>query len=84
MKAWHVFCGDPHEGSLLIYAKTRNQAKSVAIKKGPYDVDFYTDLSARRSPEHDCDSVNKACCIETNADLPAGGMVPFYNDDEED
>ena len=65
MKAYNVFIGDPIDGCLLVFAKTRGKAKMMW-----WDVWDFIDISAIRMKEYDKfikDDTRRA--IETNEDL---------------
>lgn len=77
IKAFHVFCGDPTDGSLLVFAETANRARVKAIKDGPYEWEFeYIHTRARRVPMWD-KYVDRECIIEFNDELPEGAPS-FY------
>lgn len=78
LRAWHVFQGEPTEGSLLIFASNRNRAKTVGFKKGPWEWEGYLTLSARRAPEWDKFALEERV-IEANDELPKDAP-PFYDD----
>ena len=78
MKAWHVFCGDPQDGSLLIYANARNRARTLWFK-GPYTTDFYLDVQARRASQWD-GAYAWEMVIETNDEIPEN-YADFYEDE---
>lgn len=81
LKAWMVFCGEPYDGCLLVFAPNRNDARKIGYKKGPYDWEDYIDVRARRAQKHDADAVGDApYIIETNNELPEGAES-FYQDD---
>jgi hypothetical protein len=77
--AYHVFAGDPQDGSLLVFAPTASKARMLGMKKGPWEWDFYTDTRARRARAWD-GIFNEEKVIETNDELPKG-TKPFYDDD---
>lgn len=93
MKAWHVFelaCWSNYKtivNSLLVFASTRNKARSIAFNAGLWDYEYYIDVRAKRRPEYDeYTSLGTdfwgihTNIIETNDDLPAG--APDFYDDE--
>lgn len=81
MRAWMVFCGDPLDSCLLVYAATRNQARLVGLRRGPREWDHYTNISARRMPCYDSYAVGYIpYVLETNDNLPEGAE-PFYTDE---
>jgi len=75
-----VFCCDPYDGSLLVFAETANKARVKACRNGPYEwSDEYLDTRARRAKEWD-KYADAERIIETNDDLPAG--APAFYDNE--
>ena len=82
MKAFHVFCGSPRDGSLLIFAETANKARAKAVRDGPYDWEYeYLDTRAWRCKDWDRYAGSDEKFIETNSDLPAGAL-PFYHEED--
>lgn len=82
MKAWHVMdTAIDGEAHLLIFAKTANRARKMALDAGLWEFDSYIHTRALRAPQWDgLFDVEKV--IEQNSDLPAGAE-PFYNEDME-
>ena len=81
MKAWHVHDGYPEEGSLLIYAETRNKARHMFITDHPLIGDFEYRLTiAKRVPEWD-DLFDKPTTICSDSELPKGS--PQFWEDED-
>lgn len=78
MKAWHVYVGSPDiDGEhLLVFAATRNRARMLAMRKGPWSWDRYEDIRARRAPQWD-EFADAERIIEDNRDLPVGALA-FY------
>ena len=82
MKAYCVYPSKhPNdEGCVLVFAKTRNGAKVVAWKYGPWITD-YIDFNARRVPDFDKHSKAKGVygrsLHKTNDTLPE----PFFTED---
>lgn len=78
MKAFHL-CHRrfPTEGALLVLSAKASTAKSLGIRKGPFDWDF-TDISATRAKEWD-GLFSAPCVVEDNDELPKGAK-PFYSD----
>ena len=66
------------EGCLLVYARTRGQAKALALD-GPWDWDSWDwcHLHCHRHPDWDLDEHPPHMIVETNEDL-AEGLKPFY------
>ena len=77
--AFHVYAGDPQDGSLLVFAATAGRARMLGMKQGPWEWDFYTDTRAKRAKAWD-GIFTKEKVIETNDELPVG-TTPFYDDD---
>lgn len=80
LKAWHVWQGDPWDGSLLVFAYTRNQARLRGFMDGPWEWDEYVHTRSIRAKDWD-EHADRVRVIETNDDLPEGAK-PFYDDDE--
>ena len=90
LKAWHVFelaCWSSNYktivNSLLVFASTRNKARSIAFNAGLWEYEDYIDVRANRCPEYDYyvrSLARSDRIIETNDDLPAGAP-DFYDDD---
>lgn len=78
MMAWHVFDGDPSDGSLLIFATTRNGARSTAVNAGLWDFE-YQHTTALRAPQWDSYATSAPAVVETNDDLP-DQAPPFYDE----
>ena len=74
--AYHVFAGDPQDGSLLVFAPTANRARTLGMRKGPWEWDSYIDTRAQRAPTWD-GLFSEEKVIETNDELPEGA-APFY------
>lgn len=84
LMAYMVFDGsDPGwEICFLVFAHSRNQARSHISKAGWEGFDEYVYLGARRKPAFDQYAVgDKPYTIETNGDLPDG--VGFYMEPED-
>jgi hypothetical protein len=81
MKAWHVHDGYPLESSTLVFAPTRNRARTLAQRHAAWDYDEYVLLRAVRAPKWDGLSAVELVC-DTNEDIPAGGD-PFYREGED-
>jgi hypothetical protein len=79
LKAWHVFSGDPYDGSLLVFEATRDDARWRGYSFGPWDWDEYIEVRARRAPTWDA-YADQRRVIETNDELP-DGAPPFYDDE---
>lgn len=80
MRAWHCFCGNPCDGSLLVIAETRNRAKVLA-SRSVWEWE-YIDISVRAAnPVYD-DVSDHERIVETNDDLPSHSppFPSFYND----
>ncbi len=79
MKAWMTFDTDETDGCLLVYAETRNKARSVA-SRGIWEDWEYISITARRAKNFDkyYKGIN---CIEDNDELP-DGAPNFYSDTE--
>jgi len=80
MKAFIVFCGDPMEGCILVYAESANKARSKS-----YNLLFcwdYIDTSAKRRPDFDQYYREGTSVIECNSFLP-DDAPDFYDDDIE-
>lgn len=73
MKAYNVYPGDNmfHEGCVLVYANTRNKARQLGFKKGPWNGYDYIDFNALRVKPFD-NVFNKEIVIESNKELPEG------------
>ena len=82
MKAWCVFESNPHDGCILVYANTRNRARSLGFYKGPWawDWESYMTTNARRAKDWD-HVFNEEKIIEGNDELP-DGTDKFYIDDD--
>lgn len=73
----------PHDlGCVLVYAPSRNDARWLACKYGPWlGTDApYIEMRARRRPEMDGYAGQCGPVVETNADLPDG--VTFFDEGE--
>ena len=82
LRAWSVFCGEQYDGCLLVFAASRNEAKNIGYKKGPYGWDEYIYLRAIRAPKHDIyANGSNPYIVVTNDELP-DGAEPFYSDEE--
>ena len=80
MKAYSIFSGCPSDGCILVYAETRNQAKSKAV--GELFEWEYVDMNSRREPSFDkYASQVSGYIVEDNDELPEGAE-PFYSDIE--
>ena len=81
MKAWIADDGRAEDGCLLIYAETRNKAKTAAVYSGICIgfLDEYIHVRCRRMPQFDQWYRDKVI-IEENRDLPKG-CPPFYTED---
>ncbi len=80
MKAYHLFCGYPLDGSLLVFAETRNKARMKALRSGPYDWEYeYIHIRANRAEEWD-KYADVERIVETNDELPEDAP-PFYDDE---
>ena len=78
LRAWCVFCGHPSDGCLLVFASTRNKARTTGLSKGLWEWDWYIDIRATRAPEHDKYATgSEPYVVHENADLPEGAK-PFY------
>lgn len=80
MKAWHVFSGDPQDGSLLVIAPTRNRARKLGLKAGLWDFGEWIDTRANRAKAYD-GLFDRETVVEDNDGLPEGAE-PFYSDYE--
>ena len=85
LKAWHVFelIGGTCQMSLLVFASTRNEARSIGFNAGLWEYEYYIDVRANRRPEYDYyirSLARSNRIIATNDDLPAG--APEFYDDE--
>ena len=84
MKAWHVHDGYPEEGSLLVFAETRNKARWAGVWGHPLNAGDmeYKDMIATRVPKYDnLFNDERVCC--DNSDLPEGTPDLFWCDEEE-
>jgi hypothetical protein len=78
LKAFRIDCDDY---DLLVFARTRNRARLVAVESGPStDAPEYIDVRAYRHPSLDRFATREAlmCC---NDELPAG-CPRFWSDCE--
>ena len=75
MKAWHCFVDSYENGSLLVFAESRNMARKVA-SKSIFDWD-YIEITAKRAKSHD-GLRDVSCLIYNNDDLPEDN--PFYSE----
>jgi len=80
MKAYCVYPDvNPNvQGCVLIYAPTRNDAKYLGFKLGPWFGSEYIDFRAIRKPDFDQYYEIGKTLIETNDELPEG--VEFFSD----
>lgn len=82
MKAWCVHDGWPEEGSLLVFAETRNKARYRGAEGHPLmDMD-YRDMCAIRAPKFD-DLFDRPCVISDNSELPEGTPELFWSDEDD-
>ena len=81
MKAWMADSGYPGDGCLLVFAPTRNLARSVTSRNGIAAgfLDEYQYIRCRRMPAFDKWYRGQAI-IETNEDLPKECPLTFYSE----
>lgn len=77
MKAWMVYCDFPGDGSLLVYASTRNKARSLACKAGLWEWEYQYTSCVRRNEFDKFSDIERV--METNDDLPKEAP-DFYDD----
>ena len=72
IKAWCVYPGNNtfDEGCILVFAISRNKAKSLGLSKGPWIGLEYLDFKAKRTPAFDKYFNKNNLIIETNNELP--------------
>ena len=78
LKAYNTYPGEsPHyEGCILVFAKDRNEAKSIGCNEGPWLEAVYIEMNARRVKHFDKYAKGEtAYHVETNDDLPE----PFFD-----
>jgi len=82
-----AFCVYPGDrsfclGCTLAFTETRNKARYVVFKNGPWDQDDYCVFNAFRVARLDsiAEGRTEPFMIETNEELPEG-YEPFFDDD---
>ena len=87
MKAYAVYVGDSpwNEGCVLVFAESRNAARVIGVRYGPWHAN-YLDMTALRKPDYDQwftpwlkNNVGSVPLIETNEELPPGCHT-FFDD----
>jgi hypothetical protein len=79
MKAFMVYCGNIWDGCLLVYAKTRNQARYIATSFDPFFLSEYEYNTAVRKPGWD-KYYDGRSIIDCNMSLPDGAPA-FYTEE---
>lgn len=84
LKAYMVHPGQFSDdaGCMLVFAKSRNDAKMYAFECGWWEEWEYIEFRAIRKPEYDKYSDQCGMSVETNAGLPEGAP-PFYDDEKD-
>lgn len=77
IKAWHVHDGEPGEASELVFATTRNMARSLSCRAGLWEWE-YQNTTAKRAPKWDA-YADRERVIEHNDQLPKDAPH-FYAD----
>ena len=78
IKAWQCSGIDADDGSFLVFAETRNRARTAAFSVALWGHKSYAGITATRAREWD-KYADSECVINSNDELPEGAE-PFYDE----